>query len=135
MDALTGLAYAENEWKNAQPWNPATSETLAPGATKTFGLKFLVAPEIRDLEKRSRKTIVPWRWAFPATFCRWTWTRGFFLKYGPNVKSVGVEPADAIAFEKNPPTPNGWQAYTLHGKKWGPRAADDHLRRRFGPDD
>ena len=34
-------AYAENEWKNAQPWNPPTSLTLAPGESKTYGLKFL----------------------------------------------------------------------------------------------
>ena len=29
------LAYAENEWKNAKPWNPPTSMTLAPGESVT----------------------------------------------------------------------------------------------------
>src|ERR1700723_3788556 len=31
-------AYAENEWKAAQPWNPPTSLPLAPGESKTYGL-------------------------------------------------------------------------------------------------
>ncbi len=44
-------AYAENEWKNAQPWNAPTSLTLAPGESKTYGLKFLVSDSIRHVEK------------------------------------------------------------------------------------
>src|SRR6266850_5039312 len=36
-------AYAENEWKGKQQWNPSTMETLAPGETRSYGLKFLVS--------------------------------------------------------------------------------------------
>lgn len=43
-------AYAENEWKNAQPWNTPRSLTLAPGESKTYGLKFLVSDSIRNIE-------------------------------------------------------------------------------------
>ena len=31
--------------------NPPTSVTFAPGETRTYGVKFLIAPEIRDIEK------------------------------------------------------------------------------------
>ncbi len=44
-------AYAENEWRDAKPWNPPTMATLAPGQTRTYGVKFLLAPQIRDIEK------------------------------------------------------------------------------------
>ncbi|HEV2836656.1 MAG TPA: DUF5695 domain-containing protein, partial [Pyrinomonadaceae bacterium] len=44
-------AYAEDEWRNAVPWNPATLATIAPGATRTYGVKFLLADEIRSIEK------------------------------------------------------------------------------------
>ena len=44
-------AYAENEWKSAQPWNPPTALTLAPGESKTYGVKFLLSDSIRDIEK------------------------------------------------------------------------------------
>src|SRR5437763_1141363 len=29
-------SYAEDEWKNVEQWNPSTSVTIAPGATKTY---------------------------------------------------------------------------------------------------
>ncbi|HET9400481.1 MAG TPA: DUF5695 domain-containing protein, partial [Candidatus Acidoferrales bacterium] len=44
---VTSKAFAENEWKKAEQWNPPTSITLAPGEAKTFGVRFLVSPEIR----------------------------------------------------------------------------------------
>jgi hypothetical protein len=36
-------AYAEDEWKNVQQWNPPTSMTIAPGAAKTYAVKFLLS--------------------------------------------------------------------------------------------
>src|SRR2546430_32703 len=43
-------AYADHEWKNAQPWNVATSVTLKPGESKTYGLKLLASDSIRHIE-------------------------------------------------------------------------------------
>jgi len=43
-------AFAENEWKNAQQWNPPSELTLAPGESKTYGFKFLVSDSIRGIE-------------------------------------------------------------------------------------
>ena len=43
-------AYAENEWKNVQQWNPATKLILAPGQTKTYGVEFLLSDSIRHIE-------------------------------------------------------------------------------------
>ena len=113
------LAYAENEWKNAQPWNPPTSDTLAPGATKTFGVKFLVAPEIRDIEKTLATNDRPVAVGIPGYILPMDIDARLFLKYSRSVKSVKVEPEGAITFAKNSPTAHGWQAYTLHGKQWG----------------
>jgi|SRR5437762_1471336 len=48
-------AFAENEWKNAEQWNPPTSLTLAPGESKTHGLKFVVAEHrVRPTHLRQR---------------------------------------------------------------------------------
>ncbi len=44
-------AYAEHDWKNARPWNAPTSLTLAPGESKSYGVKFLVSDSIRTIEK------------------------------------------------------------------------------------
>jgi hypothetical protein len=42
-------AFAENEWKNVEPWNQPTSETLPPGALRTYGVRFLISDQIRDI--------------------------------------------------------------------------------------
>jgi len=113
------LAFAEQEWKNAQPWNPPTSETLAPGATRTFGLKFLVAPEIRDIEKTLAANKRPVAVGIPGYILPMDLDARLFLKYPGEVKSVSVEPEDAISISKSAPGRNGWASYTLRGKKWG----------------
>jgi len=113
------LAYAENEWKNAQPWNPPTSETLAPGSTRTFGLKFLVAPEIPDIEKTLAENNRPVAVGIPGYILPMDVNARLFLKYTWKVKSVKVDPEDAIAVTRDSPTEHGWLAYTLRGKTWG----------------
>ncbi|MDE3068415.1 MAG: hypothetical protein KGJ60_12825 [Verrucomicrobiota bacterium] len=113
------LAYAENEWKNAQPWNPPTGATLAPGATRTFGLKFLVAPEIRDIEKTLVENDRPVAVGIPGYILPMDLYGRLFLKYSKDVETVKVEPDGAISIKKNPPTPHGWRAYTLRGREWG----------------
>ena len=44
-------AYAEDSWKNAAPWNPPTMETLAPGQSRNYGVRFLLSDSIRGIEK------------------------------------------------------------------------------------
>jgi hypothetical protein len=112
-------AFAENEWKNAQPWNPPTSETLAPGATRTFGVVFLVAPGIQDIEKTLAANDRPVAVGIPGYILPMDLDARLFLKYPHSVKLVTVEPAGAIAFEKTAVTAHGWQTYTLHGRQWG----------------
>src|SRR5262249_29963286 len=44
-------AYAEKEWKGVEQWNTPTSATLAPGESRVYGLRFLVAESIPNIEK------------------------------------------------------------------------------------
>ena len=113
------LAFAENEWKNAQPWDAPTSETIAPGATRTVGLKFLVSPEIRDIEKTLAANNRPVAVGVPGYIVPMDLDARLFLNYAANVKSVEVAPDGAISVSKDAPSKNGWKAYTLRGKKWG----------------
>jgi hypothetical protein len=113
------LAFAENEWKNAQPWNPPTSETLAPGAVKTFGLKFLVSPEIRDIERTLAANDRPVAVGVPGYIVPMDLDARLFLNYASKIKSVKAEPEGSIAVSKDAATRDGWKSYTLRGKKWG----------------
>ncbi len=113
-------AYAENEWKNVSQWNPPTSLTLAPGQSKTYGLKFLLSDSIRNIEKTLAENGRPVAIGVPGYILPTDVDGRLFLKYTKTVKSLAVEPDGAIAVSKGAPTAGGWQSYSLKGQKWGP---------------
>jgi hypothetical protein len=112
-------AYAENQWKSAQPWNAPTSETLAPGASKTFGLKFLVAPEIKKIEDTLAANNRPVAIGIPGYILPMDIEAKLFLQYDKKVASVKVQPGGAISVKEGSETRNGWKAFLLQGKDWG----------------
>ena len=112
-------AYAENEWKHAQPWNPPTSLKLAPGESKTYGIRFLLADSIRDIEKTLADNGRPVAIGVPGYVLPTDIDGRLFLKYAAGVKSIAVEPKDAIDVRANGKTPGGWRSYSVRGKSWG----------------
>ncbi|GAH85869.1 unnamed protein product, partial [marine sediment metagenome] len=112
------LAYAKNEWKNADPWNPPTVATLTPGETKTYGIRFLLSPEIQDIEKTLTLNKRPVAVGIPGYILPMDLDARLFLNYGHKVASMKVEPEGAIEISKMPPTKGGWKGYTLRGRNW-----------------
>lgn len=111
--------YAEREWRGARPWNPPTSETLAPGQTRTCGVKFLLAPEIRDIEETLAANGRPVAVGVPGYVLPTDLDAHLFLKYGSEVASVTADPPDALAIRREPPTPGGWETVAVRGQTWG----------------
>jgi len=64
-------AFAEEDWRGVVPWNPPTMATLAPGETKTYGVKFLLADEIRNIEATLAQDNRPVAIGIRVTYCRW----------------------------------------------------------------
>ncbi|HTB63208.1 MAG TPA: DUF5695 domain-containing protein, partial [Opitutales bacterium] len=112
-------AYAENEWKGKQEWNPATMAALAPGETKTYALKFLVAPELRDIDQTLADNQRPVAVGIPGYILPMDLNAKLFLNYGHKITAIASDPAGAITADQNAPTKNGWKDLTLHGKTWG----------------
>ncbi len=112
-------AYAENEWKQAQPWNPPTILTLKPGESKSYGVRFLLSPSIRDLETTLANNGRPVAIGIPGYALPMDMEARLFLKYGENVKSVVIEPQGALEVRRDSPTSHGWQSYSVKGKAWG----------------
>ena len=112
-------AYVENEWKNAKAWNPPTSATIAPGRSVTYGLKFLVAPEIRKIEETLIANKRPVAVGIPGYILPQDLNARLFLNYLQKVASIKVEPEGAITVTEQAVTPNGWNSYILQGKGWG----------------
>lgn len=112
-------AYAETEWKGVEQWNRPTSATLAPGASRTYGVRFLLSDEIRNIEKTLAANNRPVAIGIPGYVLPQNIEAKLFLNAKSRVASIAAEPAGAITIRKDKPTTNGWQAYTLNGKTWG----------------
>jgi hypothetical protein len=112
-------AYAEDEWKNVNQWNPPTSVTIAPGARRTYGVRFLLADQIRNIEKTLMANGRPVAVGIPGYVLPEDQDARLFLNYAHKVHDIAVEPNGAIAINEDRPTRNGWKAYTLRGKTWG----------------
>src|SRR5690606_41647287 len=48
---IQSKAHAETEWKDAEQWNEPTSTVLEAGASKSFSLRFVLAPSIKQIEE------------------------------------------------------------------------------------
>jgi hypothetical protein len=112
-------AYASDEWRGADPWNPPTAIILEPGATKSYGVRFLVANGVRDIEAtliaNGRAVAI----GVPGYVLPQDLEGRLFLRYTAAVKALVVEPAGALALEPTGTTAQGWQAYLVRGVLWG----------------
>ncbi|HVK05480.1 MAG TPA: DUF5695 domain-containing protein, partial [Armatimonadaceae bacterium] len=108
-------AFGQNEWKDADPWNPWTSATLAPGETRTYGVRFLVSPSIRAIEETLAANGRPVAVGVPGYVLPADVEGKLFLKYGSPVRKVYAEPPGALDVRKEKSEANGagWYAYAL----------------------
>jgi len=125
------LAYAEDEWSAAEPWNPPTSATLAPGESRSYGVQFLLADEIRAIESTLLANRRPVAVGVPGYVLPMDIEARLFLKHAAGVRSLEVEPPGALTITRsaNPPralattgadpAASGWLAYDVRGQSWG----------------
>ena len=107
-------AFAEDEWRDATPWNPPTSATLAPGATRTYGVKFLLADEIRNIEATLAQNDRPVAVGIPGYVLPMDIEGRLFIKHKHKVARYEVEPAGALDVKQD-----GVGAFRVRGKTWG----------------
>jgi hypothetical protein len=112
-------AYTDNEWANAQPWNTGTDLTLAPGASQTYGVQFVIADQIRDIEKTLVTNQRPVAVGIPGYILPSDLNGQLFLNYPSNVQSTLVEPSGALTLTAQSNTSTGWKSYAVQGKTWG----------------
>jgi len=127
-------ALADSAWRGAEPWNPPTSATLAPGEARSYGVQFLVAPGIREIEPTLLAAGRPVAVGVPGYVLPMDIEGRLFLRHARGVRSLEVEPPDALAIAPaatiSPPspegrggqgvrTPNGWLSYEVRGRRWG----------------
>ncbi len=112
-------AFAEAEWSGADPWNPATSATLAPGETRFYGVRFLVSDAIRNIEATLLANGRPVAVGVPGYVLPMDIEAQLFLNHVVDVRSISVEPPGALRITATGTTEHGWRSYDVRGVKWG----------------
>lgn len=106
-------AWAENEWKAAEPWNEPSSKILAAGESLTFGLKFSLAPDgIRSIDAAVQAQGKPYARGIPGYIIPTDLTAQLLINPGKagSIASTAVDPAGAFTIASSPSIPN---LYTL----------------------
>ncbi|KAI0347870.1 hypothetical protein BDW22DRAFT_1424125 [Trametopsis cervina] len=114
------LAYAQNEWAGVTPWNAPSSFTLTPGEVRTYGIKFVLAPTIRDIESTLQTAQRPVAVGLPGYIVPMDQTAKLFLSYNSSVHSTSVSPSGALSLTANlDPKVGGWIGYNITPHTWG----------------
>ena len=117
---VVSRAFAENEWRKAQQWNPPTSKVLSPSESWTVGFQFVVAPSIQGIETTLAGNHHPVAVGIPGYVIPMDIQAQLFLRYPQPVKSIEVEPAGALAIERKGQALNhAYTEYSIKGKQWG----------------
>lgn len=112
-------AYADSEWAAAEPWNPATSVVLDPGATRSWGVRFLVADGVRGIEPALRAAGRPVAVGVPGYVLPQDLEARLFLDHAAAVQAIEVDPAGAVTLAPAGTTPGDWRRYAVRGRRWG----------------
>ncbi|QNL50767.1 hypothetical protein H8S90_04000 [Olivibacter sp. SDN3] len=110
-------AYAEQEWKGVEQWNEPTSLLLKPHEQVSYGIRFVLADDIKQIEQSLEANYRPVATGFPGYVLPEDVEAKLFLKYQRLVQSIEVHPKDALKLEEI--SGNTQQAYQVTGKKWG----------------
>jgi hypothetical protein len=92
--------------------------TFAPGATRTYALKFLLAGEIRKIETTLASNNRPIAIGIPGYILPMDIDGRLFVNYKHKVTQAAVDPAGALEIKNDKPT-GTWQAFRIRGKTWG----------------
>jgi hypothetical protein len=111
-------AYAENEWKKAEPWNKPTSTILKSGQSAAYGVEFLLAGSIKGIENKLAQNNRPVAIGVPGYVLPQDVNAKLFLKYAKGVKSIAIEPEGALSVIATSRV-NNWQTYQVNGKIGG----------------
>ncbi len=112
-------AFAENEWKKAEPWNKPTSVILKPGESKNYGVRLVLGGTPQSIEKKLLQNNRPVAVGIPGYVLPQDVNGKLFISYKSKVRSIKMEPEGALVFTPRPSTKNGWKAYAVKGQKWG----------------
>jgi len=116
---VASKGFAEKEWKEAaEQWNTPTSFTLAPGATKQIGIRFVQSPSIRAIEQTLIGQRRPVAIGIPGYVVPTDLEATLFVQGPHPVEKMESFPEGALTITSAGRLA-GWTRYAVHGKRWG----------------
>lgn len=113
-------AYVENEWKGIDQWNQPTSTILKPNDSKSFAIRLVLAPSIKQIEEELIRQKRPVAIGAPGYLLPLNNKAKLFLNSAQNVKDITSYPEDFLEIDREvKKTQNNWLTYNVTGKKWG----------------
>lgn len=111
-------AYAEKEWKGVEQWNESTTILLKPNESVNYGVQFVLAENIKQVEKSLEANLLPVAIGIPGYVLPEDVEGRLFIKYPKKVLSIDVLPKGALSFEQLK-TKTYLQAYKVSAHIWG----------------
>jgi len=116
---VASKGFAEKEWAKAgQQWNEPTSFTLAPGESRTIGLRFVTAPDIRKIEDTLVANKRPVAVGIPGYVVPTDQIASLFLKTPSKVAKIESFPEGALTATSEK-SGTGWARYQVKASGWG----------------
>ncbi|MGO4911720.1 DUF5695 domain-containing protein [Leeuwenhoekiella sp. W20_SRS_FM14] len=112
-------AYADKEWLGVSQWNTPTSVVIKPGETKTFSLKFTLAPSVKEVQQTLIANKVPVAVGIPGYVIPQNVNATLFLNYTAAVTALDVFPKGSLSIKKKEATATGYATYAVKGEQWG----------------
>ena len=111
-------AYAEKEWKGVEQWNEPTTILLKPNESVNYGVQFVLAENIKQVEESLEANLLPVAIGIPGYVLPKDVEGKLFIKYPKKVLSIDVLPKGALSFESIKKKTN-LQEYKVAANTWG----------------
>jgi len=116
---VASKGYLEREWAGAgRQWNQPSSFSLAPGASRTLGLRFVRAPSIRAIEDTLVANQRPVAIGIPGYVVPRDERASLFIRSPSKIVGIDSYPKGMLSAR---PIQNqqGWARYQIEAKGWG----------------
>jgi len=107
-------AWAETEWTDAEPWNPASSRLLDVGESATYGVTFSLAPSVRHVESHLRSMGLPIAVGLPGYVLPMGDAHELHIEADASVTAIKGRPEGRLDLERMSET-----SWTISGRTWG----------------
>jgi hypothetical protein len=116
---VASKGFADKEWRGAgEQWNQPTSIALAPGVSRSFGVRFVLAPSIRKIEQTLIAQQRPVAVGIPGYVVPTDLDATLYLRTPSPVTKIQCDPEGAVTATAAGDI-NGWARYAICGKTWG----------------